>query len=230
MTRIPREHSAADIYHVIQRGTNKQPIFLDDADRRHFLRLLKSGLGEAGGKAYAWVLMGNHVHLLVQLPLAGLAPFCQRLFSSYALYFNKRHERVGVLFQGRYKSIPIRDDAQFLVALRYVHQNPCRAGISSNCAYRWSSYREYTEQPWVVDCSLALGMLDGLPSFVRFHGEDDGGRYKETLNDSRASREGRASREAKARELHNSGQSLREIESATGISRSTLSRMFNNQR
>ncbi|OGS27377.1 MAG: hypothetical protein A2297_05605 [Elusimicrobia bacterium RIFOXYB2_FULL_48_7] len=129
MPRQGRINIEGGIYHIIQRGLEKREIFLDDEDRREFLRRLKNGLEETGHKCYAWVLMPNHFHLLIR---SGVKPSCdlmRKLSTGYALYFNKKHDRCGYLYQGRYKSVLCQEESYFLQLIRYIHLNPLRAKI-----------------------------------------------------------------------------------------------------
>ena len=103
-----------------------------------------------------------------------LSKTIKRLNSTYALYFNERHERDGHLFQGRFKSDPVDTDEYYLTVLRYIHQNPVRAGLKSTCEYTWSSYLAYCHDaravfPGLVDTSFALEMIGGEEAFRRFH-------------------------------------------------------------
>ena len=178
--RTARRRSCSDHYHVIARGTGRQLIFEDDSDRVLFLKILKNALSETGCSVLAWCLMGNHIHLLVNAELESVAELMRRLCGTYAQAFNARHDRVGHLFQERYKSEPVEDDEYLLTVIRYIHANPQKAGISPMESYQWSSYREYIrgETPLSI-CATAsiLEMLDGIDGFIAFHkaadSEDD---------------------------------------------------------
>ena len=170
--RTARKQSETDIYHVVTRGVGRQLIFEDDEDRAFFLKALDRALDGADCTLYAWCLMGNHVHLLLRAPMAALSVIMQKTLGLYAQRFNERHERVGHLFQERFWSEPIEDDAYFLVALRYVHQNPQKSSIATTAEYRWSSYGSYIGKPLgMVSCDtrLALDMFGSVEGFKRFH-------------------------------------------------------------
>ena len=109
-------------------------------------------------KLYAYCLMGNHVHLLLELPLEHLSSFMKRLAVSYSSYFNRKYARSGYLFQERFKSEPVQSDEYFLALLRYIHNNPVKGGIDSR---RWTSYPEYGKGrlPLLVDSDFALSMF-----------------------------------------------------------------------
>ncbi len=111
------------------RGVERRDIFLDDRDRRDLLDRLERVLPEARTRCFAWALMPNHVHLVLQTGPVPLARAMARIGTGYAQEFNRRHDRVGHLFQNRYKSILVGDEEQLLAVVRYVHLNPVRAGI-----------------------------------------------------------------------------------------------------
>ncbi len=177
--RVARGRSESDLYHVVSRGAGRQLIFEDDDDRLAFLRLLAESLANEGCVLHAWCLMGNHVHLLVGGSLERIAKLMRSVCGRYAQRFNLKHGRVGHLFQERYKSEPINDDAYFLTVLRYIHRNPEKAGIASCESYGWSSYPEYASagarlsSGGLCDTSLALRMLGGQDEFARFHRSSD---------------------------------------------------------
>ncbi|MBI4396443.1 MAG: transposase [Elusimicrobia bacterium] len=112
---------------MITRGIERRAIFLDDDDRREFLTRLEDGLQKTGCLCYAWVLMPNHVHLLIRTSATPLSDLLRRLLTGYAVTFNRRHHRSGYLFQNRYKSILCQEEAYFLELVRYIHLNPVRA-------------------------------------------------------------------------------------------------------
>ncbi|WP_455137551.1 transposase [Thermophilibacter sp.] len=176
MPRTARKGAETDLYHVIVRGTGRQIIFEDDADRRRYLRLLSHDLTEHEGALLAWCLMDNHAHLLFHMPLEEVSALMRTLGSSYALWFNERHDRVGHLFQGRFRSEPIESEAYLLTVVRYIHQNPLKAGLCAACdEWPWSSYRSYlrgekdTRLQELIDCDLVLGLLGGTTEFEQFH-------------------------------------------------------------
>ena len=174
--RIPRKQSPADIYHIIARGTGQQLIFEDDEDRRVFLGLLALAIKDNGAELYAWCLMGNHFHLLVHAPLETISAVMQRLCRSYAMWFNGRTGRSGHLFQERFRSEPIADEAYLLTVVRYIHENPQKAGLAVTREYRWSSYREYVGRGGRALCStdFVLGVFGGVERFEMFHRQSHG--------------------------------------------------------
>ncbi|HBX23418.1 MAG TPA: hypothetical protein DEF34_07305 [Desulfotomaculum sp.] len=145
MGRPSRNYPTPDtVYHVICRGNNRQDIFLDNHDYFKYLDLWHKYKAEMGFEVYAYVLMPNHVHWLLKTGLTPLWEIMHRMHSTYAKWFNHRHERVGHLFQDRYKSIICDTDSYLLVLARYIHLNPIRAGLVSEVNhYPWSSFPGY---------------------------------------------------------------------------------------
>lgn len=131
--------------HVIQRGVNRAALFVDDEDRRHYLRLLRNACRKQAVAIHAFVLMGNHVHLLITpSTVEGLAPAMRQCGQNYVQYFNKRHVRSGTLLEGRFKSCLVDSDGYLLMVHRYIELNPVRAAmVAFPEEYRWSSVRVY---------------------------------------------------------------------------------------
>jgi putative transposase len=127
-------------YHVTQRGTDRQRVFFLNSDREMYLQLLSRNLGGARARLLAYALMTNHIHAIVVPEQAvSLAVLFRRVHGRYAQYVNTRRGRSGHLWQGRFYSCPL-DGAHLATALRYVEQNPCRAGMVERAEqYRWSS-------------------------------------------------------------------------------------------
>jgi len=135
------------------RGIDRGDIFLDDMDRTEFLMRMGRLVKVSGTGIYAFVLMSNHVHMLLKSGANGLPTFMRRLLSGYAQYFNRRHNRVGHLFQNRYKSIICEEDAYFDKLVAYIHLNPIRAGMVGTLheleLYPWSGHAVLMK---TVDC------------------------------------------------------------------------------
>jgi REP element-mobilizing transposase RayT len=129
MTRAARIDIPGILHHVIVRGIEKCPIFLDDEDRLSFATRLSTLLGETRTDCLAWAFLDNHLHILLRPQQIKLATFMRRLLTGYAVTFNLRHKRSGHLFQNRYKSIVCEDELYLLELVRYIHLNPLRAGI-----------------------------------------------------------------------------------------------------
>ena len=142
MARQLRLEYPGALYHVTARGNEQYTIFHDETDRRHFLTLFGREILQQGWRCYAYCLMGNHYHLLVETPTANLAGGMRQLNGIYTQRFNRRHARVGHVFQGRYKAIVVQKDSHLLELCRYVVLNPVRAHLVADVgAWSWSSYR-----------------------------------------------------------------------------------------
>ena len=170
--RTARKCGDAGTYHVVSRGVGQQIIFETEADRRRYLDSLRSLLQERSGHLLAWCLMDNHVHLLVQQPIEELSDTMRRLNSGYALYFNRVHSRNGHLFQGRFLSEPVDSDEYLMTVVRYIHQNPKKAGIAHDCLYEWSSYASYYEREVPDEMEFVLDVFGGVENFRSFHEQD----------------------------------------------------------
>lgn len=139
--RKPRLHVDGAIYHVTLRGDAGRPIFADDADRSRWEGLLAEGVARHGHRVLAYCWMGDHVHLCLRVAEAPLSRIMQQLVSRHARAFNRRHGRVGHVFQGRFRAMLVGDDAYRLGLLRYIHRDPVAAGLVRDPRrYRWSSH------------------------------------------------------------------------------------------
>lgn len=144
MPRLARLDAVGLLQHVMVRGIEKRDIFLDDKDRYSFLDRFSELLVKSNTSCLAWVLMTNHFHLLLRPQQLKLSSFMRRLLTGYAVTFNKRHNRVGHLFQNRYKSIVCEDEPYLLELVGYIHLNPVRARLVRDVdalgEYRWSGH------------------------------------------------------------------------------------------
>jgi len=155
MSRPLRLEFSGALYHVTSRGDGREAIYLDDADRALFLDVLAGTSEQFNWTIHAYCLMGNHYHLLVETPDANLAGGMRQLNGVYTQRFNRMHERVGHVFQGRYKAIVVQKESYLLELARYIVLNPVRAGmVRSARDWPWSSYRATAgqgEQPtWLM--------------------------------------------------------------------------------
>jgi putative transposase len=141
MARLPRIDAAGYPHHIIQRGNNRQAVFLDDQDYTRYLDLLRETAAAHTVVVHAYVLMTNHIHLLVTPQARGsLSAFMQALGRRYVRWFNERYGRTGTLWEGRFRSTVVAADSYFLACMRYIELNPVRAGLSADPSeYRWSS-------------------------------------------------------------------------------------------
>jgi REP-associated tyrosine transposase len=146
MARKPRIHFPGALYHVICRGNQGQRIFRDDADRRRYRELLQENQKRYGFRLYAYVLMGNHVHHLIEVGQTPLSKIIQNVLFRYTRYWNRRNRKMGHLFQGRYKAIVCEKESYLLELIRYIHLNPVRSGIVRDPSrYAWSSHGAYLQ-------------------------------------------------------------------------------------
>lgn len=129
MPRGPRDDAPGTVHHVMVRGIERRLLFVDDADREALLRRLARLIVELGFLCFAWVLMPNHVHLVIRSARVSVSRLMARLGTGYAGYFNRRHERVGHLFQNRFRSRRVTDDADLLGLVVYVNRNPVEGGL-----------------------------------------------------------------------------------------------------
>lgn len=169
MARKPRIQFEGAFYHIIVRGNQRQDIFLDEADRRQYLERLQRYKNKCDFLLYAYVLMTNHVHLLIETPKDPISRIMQMINFTYTQYFNKKYGKVGHLFQGRYKSYLCDKDNYLLSLLRYIHNNPVRAGLAEDAgAYAWSSNADYLKgTKGIVDTDKVLRLFSENPGIAR---------------------------------------------------------------
>ncbi|MGZ3495008.1 MAG: REP-associated tyrosine transposase [Thermodesulfobacteriota bacterium] len=165
MARPLRIEYPGALYHITSRGNEKRPVYKDDRDRENFLTTLDKVNRRYNWLCHAYCLMDNHFHLLVETPEGNLSLGMRQLTGVYAQTFNKRHGRIGHLFQGRYKAILIQKDSHLLEVCRYVVLNPVRAHLVEDPGqWRWSSYgatvgRE--KEPAYLTTGWVLGQFSG---------------------------------------------------------------------
>lgn len=189
MPRQPRIDAHGYLYHVIARGIERRSIFNDSRDKDYFLKKLGDITADTGTPVYAFALIPNHFHLLLRRMLVPVAQVMQRLLTSYAIYYNKKHRRVGYLFQNRYRSIICDEDVYFLELIRYINLNPLRAKVVGSLKelawYRYCSHGhimgvrniEWFDPTKVLD-SFAGSGDEARRAYVRFilEGMERGGR------------------------------------------------------
>jgi REP element-mobilizing transposase RayT len=145
LPRKARIDAPGALHHIIIRGIEQRAIFKDSIDRANFIKRLGTVISETATPCYAWVLMYNHVHLLLKTGLTPVATLMRRLLTGYAQQFNRRHGRHGQLFQNRYKSFLCQEDAYLLELVRYIHLNPFRANVVEDLKtlnnYAWCGHR-----------------------------------------------------------------------------------------
>jgi REP element-mobilizing transposase RayT len=141
MPRPPREELAGAIHHVFARGNAKGRIYLDDADRERYLAIFGRAVVRQRWRCLAYCLMDNHVHLLLETPTPNLGRGMQWAHGLYAQAFNRRHDRAGHVFQGRFGAVRVKSDAQLLLVARYIARNPVEGGLCGEPGdWPWSSH------------------------------------------------------------------------------------------
>lgn len=200
------------------------------------MRFARTLIAERDTDCVAWCLMDNHFHFLFQGELRSVSMLMRDLCSGYAKYFNHKNDRVGALFQGRFKSVPVTTVEQLLLTVRYIHFNPVKAGLPLD--YEWSSFREYIKEPYFSSTGLVLGLIGSKDELIAFHSIEPAkieeperaseyGKMRDALNGiSPLSLQGfeREKRDDCLRALKAAGFSVRQIERATGINRNSIQR------
>ena len=243
MPREPREKSKTGYYHILLRGISRQNIFEDEEDNQRFLTTLFKYKKELEFEIHAYCLMGNHVHLLLKDEKDELELIMKKISCSYAYYFNNKYERVGHLFQDRYKSEPIEDETYYLTVIRYIHQNPIKAGLTKNCQYTWSSYDLFINQSKIIETDFSLELLGGTAKFAEYHKCDEKNNCLEIVETVRMTDQkakellkqkfgmnnfvsiGKleiAERNIVLRELKKNGVSIRQLERLSGLNRGVI--------
>jgi len=162
MPRQARLDAPGTLHHIILRGIEGTQIFRSDQDRENFLSRMDPLVYKTGARVLAWALMDNHAHLLMFSGPQGISKFMRSLLTGYAIWYNRRHQRIGHLFQNRYKSIVCEEDPYLLELVRYIHLNPLRAGVVQSVIeldrYPWSGHsalmgkikRVWQEQDYIL--------------------------------------------------------------------------------
>ena len=162
MARKPRIEFEGAFYHVIARGNHRQKIFKDEEDFTRYVEIISDYKGQYKYRLYAYVLMNNHVHLLIETWEVPLSRILQGINQRYTMYYNKKYKTVGHLFQGRYKGILCDRDEYLLRLVKYIHLNPVRAKVVERMQeYRWSSHNGYIEKSGggIIDRDQVLRMF-----------------------------------------------------------------------
>lgn len=251
MSRLARRKSATGIYHIMLRGINRQTIFESKNDKTRFLETLGRYKPISEYKIYGYCLMDNHVHLLLEESKEPISKAIKRISSSYVYWYNQKYERCGPLFQGRFRSENVENYRYFLTALRYIHQNPLKAGLS-NTVYdcKWTSMNEYIQESSIVDVDFALELFSperkkAIPLFTTFMEESNQDEclditpvsrkndyavkdYLHSLGVTTASLQQMEKRErdeviSSLKELE--GVSIRQLSRVTGLSKSVIQRV-----
>ena len=247
MPRGARKRSETGLYHVMIRGADRRIIFADDEDHRKFLHQLRDAKEKSSCKLYAYCLMGNHVHLLIKEEEEALESIMKRLGVAYVSYYNWKYQLTGHLFQDRYRSEAIESDACFLDVLRYIWQNPVKAGLCESAVeYKWLGCSGIRDKAKLTDPISDFSSLSDtvLREFVnepceRDHLEDNGAKR---LTDQEAIRRlCRACGSSTVQEIGGwqgplrdqairlgigAGLSIRQLSRLTGISKTSIERVI----
>ena len=248
MPRTARKISETNIYHVMLRGINRQDIFEEDADRYYFMSVLNRCKEVSGFRLHAFALMSNHIHLLIEPAEEPLELIFKRIGTRYAVWYNRKYQRAGHLFQDRFRSESVTTDQYYRTVLRYIMQNPLKAGmVNSPGDYRWSSYNAYEKgQGAVTDTQFAtelFGSREMLVQYLNQENEDqvmDEEEHDWRLRDDAAGQIMRQITECAsisdfqrldperqkefARKMHAEGLSMGQIARLTGMPKTTIHR------
>lgn len=184
MARQARLQSPTDYYHIMMRGNNKEKIFARDDLKKYFLDCLVEQNEESLLDIAAYCIMENHVHIVVKADFGNLSKALKTINTKYAMRFNFQNDRVGHVFQGRYKSENISNEVYLLNVIRYVHNNPIKAKLVKEIfVYKWSSYNEYIKINNVISNDqkkFVIGCYQNIDSLIEFHKEIDNNEYLDT--------------------------------------------------
>ena len=249
MPRTARKQSETGVQHVMLRGINREAVFQDEEDRERFLSVMRKCKAISGFELFAWCLMGNHVHLLIRAGTEPLATVIKRIGCRYVYWYNHKYERIGHLFQDRYRSEPVDTDAYFLVVLRYITQNPIKAGMERRLGeYPFSSYGAYCgRSDGLTDTGFAEGFFDSneaVCAFLEARGDDVAmdeapksvpvkdevvAKWLKAVSGCRDAEAfgglDKAKQRACVQEIRQRGASIRQIATVTGLPRSNIGRM-----
>jgi len=251
--RKPRIKSESGIYHIIMRGINRQTLFEDEADCIKFIKVLERYKDICQYKLFAYCLMNNHLHLLLKEGKEPLETVMRRICGSYVFWYNKKYDRIGYLFQDRFKSEPVEDDEYFLTVLRYIIKNPIKAGITNKVKdYKWTNYSDYIEENELTDTDFVLHIFNeasreyAVNEFIAYINKEDSDECmdipdKRQLTDNEAikiieeycrvdhcidlQKLETEKRDLYIRRLKKLNLSIRQIERLTGISRGIIQKV-----
>jgi len=177
MSRQAREKSSTGIYHIMLRGIDKRNIFIEDEDRMKFIENIIRAQEIGGFETYGYCLMDNHIHMLLK-EAEEVGTSIKRITVGYVGWHNRKYERTGHLFQNRYLSEKVETESYLLAVLRYIHQNPVKAGIVKEIRdYEWSSYNQYYQiykgQSTLINADLIRAYFQTFKSFSDFMNADN---------------------------------------------------------
>ena len=180
MPRKQRIHYDGALYHVMARGNNGDNILKNDEDKRNYIELIQRYKERYGFKLYAYCIMDNHIHMLVEVKETPLNKIMQGIQLVYTQLYNRKNKRTGHVFQQRYKAVACNKDGYLLHLTKYIHMNPVKAGITEDVNYEWSSYKDYANgKNGFVDIDFVLKILSNskakaIAGYKRYMKEVDG--------------------------------------------------------
>ncbi|MDR5658543.1 transposase [Serpentinicella sp. ANB-PHB4] len=159
MPRAARKISSTGIYHIMIRGINRSNIYSDEVDKNKFIEILMKTKEETKFELYAYCLMDNHAHFLLKENEVTISTIMKKVCGTYGAWFNQRHNRVGHVFQDRFKSETVETEAYLIEVAKYILNNPVKAKIVENPTnFKWSSYKEYTNKSTLTDTEFLLSI------------------------------------------------------------------------
>ena len=251
MPRKARKKSSSRIYHIMVRGINRQTIFEEDEDKNKFIETLEKYKEKSKFEIYGYCMMDNHVHLLIrESEEESISEAVKRISASYVYWYNLKYERCGHLFQERFRSENVENRDYFITVLRYIHQNPMKAGLAKNVfENKWTSIHEYMKKAAIVDIDMGLQLFSpdrkkAISVFIQYMNETNqdqcldmrvkmsDNEIREFLkeigitNSSNLQRMDKEERDAVLANLKElNGVTLRQLSRITGISKSVIDRV-----
>lgn len=254
MPRQTRKKSSTNIYHVVVRGVNRQTMFEEAKDYIKYLDMLLYYKEKYKFKLFAYCLMSNHVHLVLQTADSPISSIFQGLNTRYAIWYNMKYQRCGHLQQERYYSEPIESEKYLLTAIRYVHRNPCKANLetSPGISYKWSSIYEYIDNSNNLIDNPFIYSIISQDKFIEFNNVNANDKCIDIDNLSKRIPDDVAkdilfsiskckatvefqnldllSRDKYLHEAINQGLSIRQLSRLTGVSTGVIQKVLQNQR
>jgi REP element-mobilizing transposase RayT len=248
MPKTAREISRTGVYHVMLRGINRQEIFEEKEDYLFFLNLIKKAKEKCSFELLAYCLMDNHVHLLMMEADNSISEIIRIIAGRYGSWYNKKYDRVGHVFQSRFRSECVITPGSVLRVARYIHRNPLKAGICRNPEdYEYSSYTEYIGSPTIISLAPIMNFMT-LTEFMRYNNISNSDEFldiegeklprqteeqakdivkKETGCDTVSSFQAlpKEIRKEHLRKLRSQGISIRQLSRLTGESRGVIQRL-----
>ncbi|SKC86491.1 transposase [Maledivibacter halophilus] len=180
MARKPRIHYEGALYHVICRGNNKEYIFENEEDKEEYRKIIIKYKKKYGFTLYAYCIMDNHVHMLIEVEKIPLSKIMKGIQQVYTQRYNKKYERTGHVFEQRYKAQLCKKNEYLLNLIRYIHKNPVKAKLNKGINYNWSSHNEYlnkanlriTDVKFPLEC-FSYNNEEAIKRYLLFMGEEE---------------------------------------------------------